>query len=90
MTPQVNTGGQGNNIAFFPGKGDKGYKDGSVIFNDADGNEMMAIHSDKSVSILGAIFQMEDIKKALENFVSDGCKCPMKQLMTTGCSCGGK
>jgi hypothetical protein len=82
--------GDGCDVSLIAGKGSKGYKDGSINFKDGDGSDMVSIHSDKTITILGETFCLETIKQALCDFRSDSCKCPMNQLLTKGCTCGGK
>ncbi len=82
--------GDGGSLTLSPGKGSKGYSDGSIIITDADGNEMVAFKCDKTISILGESFSLEQIKQAFSDFKPDSCKCPMNQLVAKGCTCGGK
>jgi hypothetical protein len=82
--------GDGCDVSLIAGKGTKGYKDGSINFKDGDGNNLISLHSDKTITILGEDFCLETIKKALCEFKSDTCKCTMNQLLTNGCNCGGK
>lgn len=87
----INTNiGPGGNLTLTPGKGSPGYSDGSIIFYAADGTELLTINADKTLGILGEIFSLGDIAKALSDFKSDKCRCPMKTLVATGCQCNGK
>jgi len=81
---------RGADITFSPGKGEKGMRDGKIGFNDGDGDEILSINSDKTITILGETFDLQEVKSWLaKTFKSGGCQCSLKQIMSQGCGCGG-
>lgn len=79
----------GDSYIVTPGKGDEGLPDGEIIFNSADGTEILKLGNDKSISIFGIKFSQEQIKDALKSFTSEKCSCNLNTIITDGCQCGG-
>lgn len=76
-------------IIICPAAATEDLRAGSFVVNSGSGEELLAIHSNKTISILGETFSLEKIVEALKSYSTDACVCQMNVLMTKGCICGG-
>ena len=79
---------RGGDITFRPGQGVNGAPGGSVIWEAADGTELLRL-DEKGISLYGQEIPIASVLKFLSKLNERLCSCSTAQLLTAGCKCGG-
>lgn len=80
----------GGDIRFIAGQGLTGGKDGDIVFELADGTELIRFDSEGKVAVLGEPVSFEKIRELLRNLKDpEPCSCTAQQLLNGGCICDG-
>jgi hypothetical protein len=80
----------GGDVIFISGKATAGGKDGDIIFQLADGTELIRFDSMGEIAVLGEPVSFEKIRKLLRSLKDpDPCDCSSQQLLNGGCICDG-
>ena len=80
----------GGDIKFISGKAANGGKDGDIIFELADGTELVRFDSQGKIAVLGEPIPFEKMRKLLRSLKDpEPCNCSSQQLLNKGCICDG-